>query len=89
MYVFSGALIGFVNTGSINTHLSNLGHHLEKGFGVVEQPLAKTMLVVMVRGLFRGLQFPYVCAIPMWRTTRGPDVPHIVEDRGAPGAIWV
>ena len=37
------------NTGSINTHLSNLGHHLEK-----------TMLVVMVRGLFSGLQFPYV-----------------------------
>ena len=58
--VFSGALIGFVNTGSINIHLSNLGHHLEKGSGVVEQPLAKTMLVVMVRGLFSGLQFPYV-----------------------------
>ena len=59
-HVFSGALIGFVNTGSINTHLSNLGHHLEKGSGVVEQQLAKTMLVVMVRGLFSGLQFPYV-----------------------------
>ena len=41
-------------------HLSNLGHLLEKGFGIVEQPLAKTMLVVMVRGLFSGLQFPYV-----------------------------
>lgn len=59
-HVFLGALIGFVNTGSINTHLSNLGHHLEKGSGVVKQPLAKTMLVVMVRGLFSGLQFPYV-----------------------------
>ena len=58
MYVSSGALIGFVNTGSINTHLSNLGHLLEKRSGVVEQPLAKTMLVVMVRGCSAAFSFP-------------------------------
>ena len=76
MYVSSGALIGFVNTGSINTHLSNLGHLLEKGSGVVEQPLAKTMLVVMVRGLFSGLQFPYV-QFPCG-TLRGDQMFHIL-----------
>ena len=59
-YISSGALIGFVNTGSINTHLSNLEQLLEKGSGVFDQPLAQTMLVVMVRGLFSSLQFPYV-----------------------------
>ena len=76
MYVSSGALIRFVNTGSINTHLSNLGHLLEKGSGVVEQPLAKTMLVVMVRGLFSGLQFPYV-QFPCG-TLRGDQMFHIL-----------
>ena len=59
-YWFSGALIGFVDIGSINNHLCNFERQLEKGSSVIEQPLAKTMLVIMVRGLFSGLQFPYV-----------------------------
>ena len=59
-------------------HLSNLGHLLEKGSGVVEQPLAKTMLVVMVRGLFNGLQFPYVIAQFPCGALRGDQMFHIL-----------
>ena len=33
---------------------------LEQAYGCTNQCLAKTMLVLMVRGLFSGLQFPYV-----------------------------
>ena len=85
-YVSSGALIGFVNTGSINTHLSNFGHLLEKGSGVVEQPLAKTMLVVMVRGLLSGLQFPSV-QFP-YGTLRGDQMFHILwKTVGRPSPI--
>ena len=56
-YCSSGALIGFV---CIKNHLSNFECQLETGSGVAEQPLAKMMLVIMVRGLFSGLQFQCV-----------------------------
>lgn len=36
---------------------------------------------MMVRGLFSGLQCNSHIA--------GPDVPHLVEDSWAPGAMWV
>ena len=45
---------------SINNHLLKFEHQLQQGSEAIEQPLAKTMLVLMVRGLFSGLQFPYV-----------------------------
>ena len=56
----SGALTGFVDLGSITIHLANFERQVENGSEEAERPLAKTMLVVMVRGLFSGLQFPYV-----------------------------
>ena len=47
----TGALVGFVNLGDINSPLSGEEH--------VTEPLAKSMLTTMVRGLFTKLQFPY------------------------------
>ena len=57
--LFSGALIGFADLGGVNTHLSAFEHMLESDRSCTKQPLAKSMLVLMVRGLFSGLQFPY------------------------------
>lgn len=57
-------------------HLLNFEQQLDKGTGISKKPLAKTMLVLMVRGLFSGLQFPYVqfpCA-----TLRGDQMFHIL-----------
>jgi len=54
-----GALIGFANLGDIDAHLYRFEQSLESGAFLTKEPLAKTMLVVMVRGLFSGLQFPY------------------------------
>ena len=56
---FSGALIGFADLGGVNTHLSAFERMLESDRSCTKQPLAKSMLVLMVRGLFSGLQFPY------------------------------
>ena len=58
-WMFAGSLIGFANLGDVNMHLSNFEQYLERGAMPTEQPLAKSMLVLMVRGLFSGLQFPY------------------------------
>lgn len=54
----TGALTGFVNLGETNEHLLQLERQLRSGTETSE-PLAKTMLVLMVRGLFTRLQFPY------------------------------
>ena len=54
-----GSIIGFTDLGEINAHLSAFEQQLENGTTIQEPPLAKTMLVLMVRGLFSGLQFPY------------------------------
>ena len=51
----SGALTGFVDLGSITMHLANFERQVENGSEEAERPLTKTMLVVMVRGLFSGL----------------------------------
>lgn len=53
----TGALIGFANLGDINHHLQQFEQSLQ-GDNIAEQ-LAKSMLVLMVRGLFTKLQFPY------------------------------
>ena len=55
----AGEFIGFTNLGDINTHIANFKAVLESGT-VPTKPLAKSMLVFMVRGLNSGLQFPYV-----------------------------
>ena len=54
-----GALVGFANLGEINTHLSSFQQQMKSSSTPYKQPLAKTMLVLMVRGLNSGLQFPY------------------------------
>ena len=53
----TGALVGFANLGNINQHLKQFEQSLQ-GDNITE-PLAKSMLVLMVRGLSTNLQFPY------------------------------
>jgi len=55
----TGALVGFADLGEIDKHLSAFQRQLDNSDTPYEQPLAKTMLVLMVRGLYTGLQFPY------------------------------
>lgn len=54
----TGALIGFVNLGETNSHLLQFERSLESDPADTLEPLTKTML--MVRGLFSSLEFPYV-----------------------------
>ena len=51
-------MTGFVDLGDVNNHLAAFERSLEED-GTSAQTLAKSMLVLMVRGLFSGLQFPY------------------------------
>ena len=59
----TGQLIGFVDLGDINNHLSNFKHSMsnesEADDHTYTPSLAKSMLVFMVRGLFTKLKFPY------------------------------
>ena len=57
-YYIAGGLLGFTNLGEIDTHLTRFEWSLEEERAEY-QPLAKSMLVVMVRGLYSSLQFPY------------------------------
>ena len=54
----SGSLIGFTNMGEINNHLINFERSLADEPG--EASIASSVLVIMVRGLFSKLNFPYV-----------------------------
>ena len=54
----SGALIGFANLGEINSHLLEFEHSVDVA-APHSEPLANSMTVFMVRGLFTRLQFPY------------------------------
>ena len=53
----SGRLIGFSDLGHINNHISKLERAQTNSQKV--EPLAKSLLVLMVRGLFTDFQFPY------------------------------
>ena len=55
---YTGALIGFTDFGDINSHLLQLERSLEENSE--KEPLAKAMMVFMIRGLFTRLQFPFV-----------------------------
>ena len=55
----SGALLGFTDVGSINNFLTEFEQSLASDSDIPFKALSKTMLVVMVRGLFINLQFPY------------------------------
>ena len=54
----SGEIVGFANLGDINKHLLEL-EELVSSEGTSTEPPAKTMLQLMVKGLFRHLEFPY------------------------------
>lgn len=54
----AGAMIGFTNIGEVNSSLAKLERSLEGE--QEENEFADHMLVLMVRGLFSNLQFPYV-----------------------------
>ena len=54
---YTGKIIGFANMGDINNHLAKLEASLVSGD--TSPPLAKTMVVIMIRGIFSKLQFPY------------------------------
>ena len=54
----SGELVGFVNLGETNNHLIQFEQQVE-GNASEYKPLANSMVVMMVRGLFTHLQFPY------------------------------
>ena len=62
MYGFfscSGSVIGFANLGDINSHLLAF-EHLMRDDEAYSAPLANSMLVLLVKGLFNRLEFPYV-----------------------------
>ena len=54
----TGALLGFTNLSDINSHLNRFEQSLQANM-ISESALAKTMLVIMVRGLFTKPQYPY------------------------------
>ena len=54
----SGALIGYLDLGEINNILHDAKSQIENP-GNCNRPLAKRMLVFMVRGIFSSLKFPY------------------------------
>ena len=54
----TGTMIGFVNLGDINNHMLALERTLQKG-DEEEEALAKSMMAMMVRGVFSTLRFPY------------------------------
>ena len=60
MYFLIGSLIGYTNLGDVNTHLEAFEKSFEADDLVSGGILAKSMLVLMVRGLFSQLKFPYV-----------------------------
>ena len=54
----NGAMIGYAKLGDINDHLLQFEQSLTED-QPSPPPLAKSMMVFMVRGLFNKLQFPY------------------------------
>lgn len=54
----SGEMIGFVNLGEINNHLMAFEQAVKGEED--DDTLANSMMVIMVRGLFTPLRFPYV-----------------------------
>ncbi len=60
MIFVTGAVIGFANLGDVNTHLLALEKQAEAVDSQCEGPVpANSMLVLLVKGLFNRLSFPY------------------------------
>ena len=55
----TGRMIGFIDLGNINNHLLAFERSINEGEATTK-PLAKSMLEIMVKGLFTPLKFPYV-----------------------------
>ena len=73
----NGELIGFTNLGDINEHLQQLESDLDDGKS--HPPfLASSVFVVMVRGLFIGINFPYA-TFPTQNLTGGQLIPILTE----------
>ena len=56
----TGNLVGFCNLGEVNNHLLAFERSVDAD-GATHPPLAKTMMVFMVRGLFTPLRFAQSC----------------------------
>lgn len=54
----TGTMIGFVDLSDINNHLLAFEYSLQNDRGD-DEVLAKTMLAIMVQGVFTPLRFPY------------------------------
>ena len=67
----TGALVGYSDLGEINNILSDYEKQLSASHST-QRPMAKLMLVFMVRGLFTSLKFPYV-QFPA-ASTKGGDI---------------
>ena len=55
----TGTLIGYEDLGEVNNVLMEAEHKFHNPSNSFQRPLAKRMLVIMVRGLFNSLKFPY------------------------------
>lgn len=69
----SGKLVGFVNLGEINNHLSHFEELLESDDDdepttLSPPPLANPIMVFMLKGIFTCLKFPYAMPWPCWET---------------------
>lgn len=58
MFLVAGSIVGFADLGEVNNHLQAFERSLQEDAEPME-PLAKSMMVVLVRGLFSRLQFAY------------------------------
>ena len=67
----TGVLVGYSDLGEINNILSDYEKQLSASHST-QRPMAKLMLVFMVRGLFTSLKFPYV-QFPA-ASTKGGDI---------------
>ena len=55
----TGRMIGFVDLGDINNHLLEFERSLETDSTAKSTALASSVMVIMVKGLFTPLPFPY------------------------------
>ena len=54
----TGKMIGFIDLGNINNHLLSFERLITEG-DLTTKPVAKSILAIMVKGLFTSLKFPY------------------------------
>ena len=72
----TGTLVGYSDLGEVNNTLSDYEKQLSSSHST-QRPMAKLMLVFMMRGLFTSLKFPYV-QFPA-ASTKGGDIFPLVQ----------